>query len=84
MAYKVGEDEDPKDYIPKFIDLIKGSGIYKEDQPVTSTRMIRDFDFKYNKIEGKVDEIFKKYLNDVKELVDQYRRELSKINLLSK
>ena len=84
MAYKVGEDEDPKDYIPKFIDLIKGSGIYKVDQPVTSTRMIRDFDFKYNKIEGKVDEIFKKYLNDVKEMVDQYRSELSKINLLSK
>jgi hypothetical protein len=80
MTYKIGEDETPKDYYPKFINMMK---MFGEDniEPVTSKRIIKDFDLKYNKIEGESYEIYTKYLNNIKELVNQYRNELSKINL---
>jgi hypothetical protein len=80
--YKIGADEDPKNYYSKFINMMK---MFGEDnyESITTKRIIQDFDLKYNKIEGESSEIYTKYLNDVKELVDQYRSDLTKINLLS-
>jgi hypothetical protein len=84
ITYKIGEDEDLKDYYQKFIDMMKMFTHEDSFHPITTKRVIEDFDLKHNKIEGKTYEFYQKYFNDVKELVDQYRSELSKINLLSK